>query len=190
MDDVTAVIEAYLQQQPSEAPRLDRIRQWSANTLAEHGPAAWFDRQNFTGHITASGFVIDRDAARVLMIWHRSLERWLQPGGHIEPGDASLPDAARREVEEETGVPGASLQMLNAGLPFDIDSHDISARPARNEPAHVHHDIRFAFAADGTQSLTPRQEEVTAARWVPLAELADDAEFAPIIRKLVTMHRG
>lgn len=54
-----------------------------------------------TRDFTVAVFVVDRD--RVLLHYHRKLQRWLPPGGHIEPNE--LPDdAAVREVMEETGV--------------------------------------------------------------------------------------
>ena len=40
---------------------------------------------------------------RILLHRHRRLNRWLPPGGHVEPNE--IPDdAAVREVQEETGV--------------------------------------------------------------------------------------
>ena len=41
---------------------------------------------------------------RVLLVHHARLDRWLLPGGHVEPEDGCVEDAARREVIEETGV--------------------------------------------------------------------------------------
>ncbi len=56
------------------------------------------------GHFTASGFVTDPTNSRMLVIHHRRLDMWLQPGGHVEPTDPTLLAAAVREVLEETGV--------------------------------------------------------------------------------------
>ena len=52
-------------------------------------------------HFTVAVFVVWE--GKVLLHWHRKLEMWLPPGGHIEDGE--LPDeAALREVREETGL--------------------------------------------------------------------------------------
>ena len=50
--------------------------------------------QNYSGHMTASGLVIFED--KVLLIFHNKLEKWLQPGGHLEYRDESIMEAARR----------------------------------------------------------------------------------------------
>ncbi|MBA3722025.1 MAG: NUDIX domain-containing protein [Parachlamydiaceae bacterium] len=50
---------------------------------------------------TSSVYIIDED--RVLLIYHKKFQKWLSPGGHIE-SDETPPEAARREVLEETGL--------------------------------------------------------------------------------------
>src|ERR1043165_802932 len=59
------------------------------------------ERSNLAGHLTASAFVIDRERRHLLLIHHKALGRWLQPGGHAD-GDPDLRAVARREVSEET----------------------------------------------------------------------------------------
>jgi hypothetical protein len=78
-----------------------------------------FARDQFTpGHITASGLVLAPDSVHLLLVHHRRLDRWLLPGGHVEPADDTI-----------------------AGT----DVHGIPA--ARGEPYHLHHDLLFAFHA-------------------------------------------
>jgi 8-oxo-dGTP pyrophosphatase MutT (NUDIX family) len=118
------------------------------------------------GHFTASGFVLSHDRASLLLILHGKLNRWLQPGGHIESDDASVEAAARREIEEETGL--ARISRVGAGL-ARIDAHEIPQRGS--EPQHTHIDLAVGFVAQ-TDALGPI-DEVLDARWVPLEELAD-----------------
>jgi 8-oxo-dGTP pyrophosphatase MutT (NUDIX family) len=98
-----------------------------------------FSRTQMPGHLTASAIVLDEEREHLLVVWHEGLGRWLQPGGHFEPGDDTPADAARRETLEETGV---SLDEREAVL-VHVDVHDIPARGP--EAKHRHHDLRFAF---------------------------------------------
>jgi len=138
--------------------------------IREHVAAAAypFDRSGFApGHLTASGFVADPGGERVLMILHGTIGAWLQPGGHVDPGDDGPAAAAIREVEEETGVLG--IVPIGEGL-LDVDVHRHPGKPGR-EPPHLHLDLRFGFRA-GTEDLAPT-DEVDEARWVPFSRLGD-----------------
>jgi 8-oxo-dGTP pyrophosphatase MutT (NUDIX family) len=131
------------------------------------------------GHLTASAFVLSPDGHALLLIHHRRLERWLQPGGHVEDEDASVRAAAARELHEETGAQARLAQEA----PFDYDVHPIPARPG--EPGHEHFDVRYLFRAD-SERLEARAE-VKGARWVPLSELdqiATDESVRRAVRKL------
>src|SRR5437016_5383970 len=71
-------------------------------------------KQYAPGHITVSAVVFNPDASSVLIIWHHRLQRWLQPGGHVEDNEDPF-GAAVRETEEETGIPQSSLQAVGDG---------------------------------------------------------------------------
>src|SRR5689334_3788773 len=108
--------------------------------LLAHSPDP-FSRHQFTpGHVTASGLVLSPDGTRILLVHHRRLDRWLLPGGHVEPEDPEIADAARREVVEETG---ATLSDRSVFLGADV--HGIPGR--KHEPYHLHHDLLFGFRA-------------------------------------------
>jgi len=129
-------------------------------------------RDTFPGHVTTSAYVLSPDHARILLIDHVVIGRWLQPGGHWEPG-ASFHASAAREAIEETGVAGLSLHPWHDGAdrPFAIDSHDVPGKPSRGEPPHIHHDLQYLFLADPAAPLVAQIEEVHAAAWKPLDDL-------------------
>jgi 8-oxo-dGTP pyrophosphatase MutT (NUDIX family) len=129
--------------------------------LLERSPAP-FSREQFTpGHITCSGLVLAPDGERVLLVHHRRLDRWLLPGGHVEPEDAAIADAARREVVEETGAILAPESWL-----VGADVHGI---PGKNhEPYHLHHDLLFHFRAIAEELRV--SEESHAVVWCPADE--------------------
>ncbi len=123
-----------------------------------------FSRTQFTpGHITCTGLVLGADGEKMLIVHHRRLDRWLLPGGHVEPGDAEIWDAARREVVEETG---AQLAPSAAPVLAGLDVHGIPA--GKGEPYHLHHDILFHFRAVGEQ--TQLSHESRAIAWCAPSE--------------------
>lgn len=105
-----------------------------------------FSRRNLDAHVTASGFMMKRGERNTLLVWHTKLQRWLQPGGHVESDDVSTYESARRECIEETGHDALDHPWGNRIL--DVDVHEIPERPG--VPAHKHLDIRYAFIA-GTE---------------------------------------
>ncbi|MCC3765530.1 NUDIX hydrolase [Glycomyces sp. TRM65418] len=159
-------LAAYLERWPGDAESV-------APLLALDGPEG-FDRTTMPGHVTASAILVnDRD--EVLLVHHRGLDRWLQPGGHVEPGDDSLPAAAMREAVEETGIAPAALELAEP-VPIHVDVHRIPANPRKDEGAHWHYDVRYRFRC-GAHELSPQAEEVHAAEWRPAADL-DSVELA------------
>jgi 8-oxo-dGTP pyrophosphatase MutT (NUDIX family) len=133
-------------------------------------------RSNLSGHLTASAFVVDREREHLLLIHHKALDRWLQPGGHAD-GDPDLRAVARREVCEETGL---AEVMLVISQPFDLDIHPIPER--KGVPAHLHYDVRFLFEADCNLVLQGDEREVHGAVWVPLKDLEHKTSDESVLR--------
>jgi 8-oxo-dGTP pyrophosphatase MutT (NUDIX family) len=116
------------------------------------------------GHLTGSALVVDADGERLLMLFHRKAQRWLQPGGHAD-GDANLAGVARREAQEETGIDG----LVVITPPVDLDVHRV-AFP--NEVPHLHLDCRFVVVAP-VGAMVRGNHESESLRWVTVDELAD-----------------
>jgi 8-oxo-dGTP pyrophosphatase MutT (NUDIX family) len=128
------------------------------------------------GHFTGSAWVVSADGERALLLHHRKLDRWLQPGGHAD-GDGDLASVALREAEEETGVSGLRVE----GGVFDLDRHLIPARG--NEPAHYHYDVRYVVRAGADEAFTVN-EESHALKWMPVAEIAADPRADESVRRM------
>jgi 8-oxo-dGTP pyrophosphatase MutT (NUDIX family) len=142
-----------------------------------------FSRNRFDpGHVTASAFVLHPSRPDVALILHTKIGRWLQPGGHVESDDTSIMAAALREVSEEVGVAPAGEPWL-----CDVDVHVFPARGTA--PAHLHHDIRFAFRSVSDRLVVG--QGANDARWWPLdALLAMEESLARPARKLVGLLGG
>ena len=161
--DLRAALLRHAPADERESADLGRIVRFVAG---EHDP---FDRRNPRAHLTGSAFVISADGGRVLLLHHRKLGRWLQPGGHADPGESSGEGVALREAREETGIEGLALHP-RAPRPLDVDVHEIPARGG--EPAHQHLDLRYLVVAPDEAALFPSAREARVTRWFTWAELS------------------
>jgi 8-oxo-dGTP pyrophosphatase MutT (NUDIX family) len=127
-----------------------------------------FDRRIPEGHLTASAFVLSPDGRRVLLLHHRKLGRWLQPGGHAEAGESAGEEIALREAREETGIENLSV-FSAAPRPLDVDVHAIPAHGS--DPAHLHLDLRYLVIAPEDAALLRSPNETNSLRWFAWDEL-------------------
>ncbi|GBQ02730.1 NUDIX hydrolase [Streptomyces spongiicola] len=127
-------------------------------------------RKEFRGHVTA-GAVLVNDQGEALFIRHVALDKWLTPGGHLEPEDVDLMGAALRELIEETGIT-LSISPVQA-IPVHIDVHPIPANDSKGESAHWHADFRYLFRTSGDQAVKLQEEEVSGYAWRSVDTIAD-----------------
>lgn len=158
--DLLAALEGHAAATEEEVASLVRILRF----LQE--PADPFARANPKGHVTASAVIARPDASEFLLVHHRKLARWLQPGGHTESSDASAFDAALREAREETGISRFETPLGRTIL--DVDVHAIPAH--RREPAHSHFDIRFLLTSTeaAREHAASAEDPDRPMRWVSL----------------------
>lgn len=168
--DLRAMLAGYRPFDGNEQAGVDAVRallDWPDAFSAGH-----FD----PGHITASAFVLHPTEPAIALILHSKLGRWLQPGGHVEVEDASIIEAALREVREEIGIGPSDLPWL-----CDVDIHVFPAR--HDVPQHLHHDVRVAFTADSDALVVG--DGADNVRWWPLSDaLALEESVARPARKL------
>ena len=165
---VRQLIDEYARRHPDEREAIDWFRGFV------EAEARCFERDCWSGHVTGSAWVVDASGSRVLLTHHRKLDRWLQLGGHSD-GDPDTLAVAQREAEEESGLVVVPVRESV----FDLDVHEIPAR--RQDPAHHHFDLRFAFAVVGSEDFEVSAESHDLA-WVPIARLAEFTDENSMLR--------
>lgn len=128
--------------------------------LVEAHPGA-LHRSCTAGHLTGSAVVVDPARQQTLLILHRKLGRWFQPGGHAD-GDGNLAAVALKEATEETGIAG--LRVATPAL--DLDIHDVPLPDGH----HLHLDLRFLVLAPPNAE-APGNHESIEVRWVSPEDL-------------------
>ncbi len=134
-------------------------------------------------HFTATAFIVD-SKKRTLLLWHKRLNRWMPPGGHLD-ADETPEQAAKRECKEETNLDveiiGADQNDLFTGNPTEgkmltkpiaMLLEEIPASPERNEPAHQHMDFLFvAHPLDESQAVRVEKTEADRGQWFTREEV-------------------
>ena len=158
---MVADLREHLRRDPGTGAARDRFESWAWSTLLDQVGPGLLTRAAGPAHVTASSIIFDIGLTHTLLVLHGRAHIWVQPGGHLEEGDASLAGAAVREALEETGldcqvVPVAPL----------LSRHNAPCRPGEVD---WHLDLQFACLAERTP---PRvSEESQDVAWFPLDDL-------------------
>ncbi len=142
------------------------------NFIATHKNC--FERSLEIGHITASAFIVDKKNEKILLLHHKKLNKWLQPGGHCD-GEENVLKVAIKEVYEETGL---KIDSLESDI-FDLDIHTIPSNKTISQ--HEHFDIRFLFDLDSALQ-TRINEESNQLAWVSVKNLEKYTNENSILR--------
>ncbi len=172
-EDATAVLGDWI------APdgRQQDLRSQYLAFLAEHPDA--MARACRTGHLTASALILNASHTHALLTLHPKVGRWLQLGGHCEPGDASLRVAAIREAVEEGGIADVTMSLA----PIHLDRHPVPCAGAMSE----HLDVQYVGTVpDG--SVPVISDESDDLRWFAIDALPDGIDES--MRSLVAAARA
>ena len=137
-----------------------------------------YRRELTTGHITGSAWIVDEAGTQALLVKHKKLNRWLQPGGHAD-GQEDIRAVAMKEATEETGL--RQLQLYHSGI-YDFDIHLIPGN--KMAPAHLHYDVRFLFVAD-VQEQVKLSEESHALAWVAMEKIPFLTQNSESIHRMI-----
>lgn len=159
--ELLALLNAHATRHMDEAAFIEKSKQF----VSAHERC--FDRELLHGHVTGSVWVVNPTRSHVLLMHHKKLNRWFQPGGHAD-GDADIIRVSLKETSEETGVAPEHIRLVDGQL-FDVDIHVVPA--LQEAPRHRHYDMRFLVEIDDSLPI-PGNDESHDILWVPLDRVA------------------
>lgn len=160
-DKLIALLEAYHPSDPDEQSAKTRMLAFA------HEHADCFERSCITGHFTGSAWLLSKDGSHALLMHHKKLGIWVQPGGHAD-GNPDLLDVALKEAREESGI--TAIEPVSTKIwrstrerIFDIDVHHIPA--SKTTPEHDHYDVSFLLQVQSDEPLV-QNDESHELRWI------------------------
>lgn len=176
------IIDDYLTVYPDEKERQEQF----LNYLNNYNDEQIVDWNNFEGHVVAGGFIYAKQDKKFLVLYHKDLEMYLYPGGHVDSNDKSPLEAAIREIKEETGLDNfVELKVANNELvPLDIDTQKIRYNERLNLPSHYHFDFRYLFMIDKISNVKVDANELSEYKWISLEELSKNKKYGWLTEKM------
>jgi 8-oxo-dGTP pyrophosphatase MutT (NUDIX family) len=145
-----------------------------------------FYRDHFEpGHITGSAILLNQTGDQILMNHHKSLNMWLNFGGHCD-GEEDVLAVAIRETMEESGI--TAIKPITSDI-IDIDIHTIPANDKKNEPTHCHYDIRYIMQMTGKQDAMISNESL-ALQWMTFDEAIAASPNDKTLERFINKTRG
>ncbi|MCR1952494.1 MULTISPECIES: NUDIX hydrolase [unclassified Clostridium] len=126
-------------------------------------------RENPLAHITSSGYIVNKDKTKVLMIYHNIYNSWSWTGGHAD-GDEDLLYVAIKEAKEETGV--KNIKALDNKI-FSLDVLPVPAhiKKGKEIASHLHLSVAYLLEADENDELFIKEDENSGVKWIPIDEV-------------------
>lgn len=122
-------------------------------------------------HFCVTNYVIDEKTGDFLLIYHKKLNKWLPPGGHIEINETPE-EAALRETYEETGL---NVSLVGKPLPRPEDIiNPFAIQLNRINEHHFHMDLIYLSTASSTMSLLLNENEATKINWFSINKILEN----------------
>jgi len=143
-------------------------------------------RENEVAHLTSSGFIVNKNRDKVLMIHHNIYNSWGWTGGHAD-GDSDLLEVAIKEAKEETGITNVR-PIIDDICCIDILTVKGHIKKGKYIAPHLHLSVAYVLEADETEEVKVKEDENSGGKWVDIdkvLELTDEEHMKDVYSKLI-----
>lgn len=143
-------------------------------------------RENEIAHITSSGFIVNKQRDKVLMIHHNIYNSWGWTGGHAD-GDSDLIGVSIKEAKEETGIKKA-IPITKDICSIDILPVNAHIKKGKYVASHLHLSVAYILEADENEELFIKEDENSGVKWFDIdkvLELTSEEHMKVVYKKLI-----
>lgn len=143
-------------------------------------------RANELFHITVSGFTVNNDKSKMLMVFHNIYNSWSWIGGHAD-GETGLLSVALREAREETGIEHIFPEEKEI-LSLDILTTKGHWKKGNYIAPHLHFNITYLLTGDERDAIRPKEDENKAVGWILMEDIENrvtEPEMLLVYKKLL-----
>jgi len=143
-------------------------------------------RENEVAHLTSSGFIVNKNRDKVLMIHHNIYNSWGWTGGHAD-GDSDLLEVAIKEAKEETGITNVR-PIIDDICCIDILTVKGHIKKGKYVAPHLHLSVAYVLEADETEEVKVKEDENSGVKWVEIdkvLELTNEEHMKDVYSKLI-----
>lgn len=138
-------------------------------------------RENAIAHFTSSGYIVNKERTKVLMIFHKIYNSWSWTGGHCD-GDDDFLHVALKEAKEETGI--NHIKVISEDIAsLDVLTVDGHVRKREYVASHLHLNVTYLLEGDEEEELVLNEDETKGVKWIPIDEI-DKYSTEPYLIKL------
>jgi len=142
-------------------------------------------------HLTSSGFIMNRELTKTLMIHHNIYNAWGWTGGHTD-GDRDLLEVAVKEAIEETGISNIS-PLTDEMITLDIIPVPAHIKRGEYVGVHLHLNTTYVLIASEDEVVTIKEDENSGVKWIDIEDLeaeVNEPEMIPIYKKIIEKARN
>ncbi|MGL6105852.1 NUDIX hydrolase [Romboutsia sp.] len=143
-------------------------------------------RENEVAHVTSSGFIVNKNRDKVLMIHHNIYKSWGWTGGHAD-GDSNLLEVAIKEAKEETGVENI-IPATEEICCIDILPVKAHVKKGKYVAPHLHLSVAYVLVANESEEVKIKADENSGVAWVEIEkvlELTNEEHMKYVYQKLI-----
>lgn len=126
-------------------------------------------RESELFHITVSGFTVNKEGTKTLMVFHNIYNSWSWIGGHAD-GEADFLAVALKEAKEETGIEHiypAKEEMIS----LDVLTTKGHIKNGKYVAPHLHLNLTYLLIGDETDEIHRKEDENKAVGWISIEDV-------------------